>query len=110
MKEKNPEIYLKDIRESIQKLEEYIKNISKSDFLASSEKQDAVLRRLIVIGEAVRNLPDTFKAEFPNIPWRTIVGLRNFVIHEYIDIDWAIIWDTVKIGIPELKQHIQTLP
>lgn len=67
--------------------------------------QDAVIRNLEIIGEAVRNLPSGFKKDYPKVPWRSITGLRNVLIHEYFGIDMAIVWGVVSKRLPVLKRH-----
>jgi uncharacterized protein with HEPN domain len=75
--------------------------------MASSEKQDAVIRRLEVIGEAANRLTDDFRSHYPEIPWSAIVGLRNVLIHEYDTIDLGRIWETIVKNIPELERQIR---
>lgn len=71
--------------------------------------QDAVVRRIEIIGEAVRNLPADFKQANPETPWLDIADMRNKLIHEYFDVDIELVWEVVKKDIPELKNHIQKL-
>lgn len=68
--------------------------------------QDAVLRRLIVIGEAASRVSSPVRASYPMLPWRRIIGFRNFVVHEYQKIDWLVIWQVTQSGIPELCHAI----
>jgi uncharacterized protein with HEPN domain len=82
-RKRNLDLYLDDIQESIEKIEEYTKGITLEKFLKNTQIQDAVLRRLEIIGEAVRNLPDDFKKKHSEIPWNMISGMRNVVAHEY---------------------------
>ena len=100
-------VFLKHILESIESIEEYVKDISEEDFLKSQEKQDAVVRRLEIIGEAVRNLPDDFKEQYPDIAWNKAMGTRNILIHNYFGIDLRIVWDTVTKSLSEFKEQIK---
>ena len=70
-------IFLKHILESIEAIEGYVKDLSEEMFLKSREKQDAIIRRLEIIGEAVKNLPEDFKKEHPDIAWNKAMGTRN---------------------------------
>jgi uncharacterized protein with HEPN domain len=77
--------------------------------MASPEKQDAVIRRLELIGEAANRLTEEFRSHYPEIPWSAIVGLRNVLIHEYDTIDLDRVWETIAKNIPELERQIQKI-
>ena len=102
---KNPEIFLRHILESIKEIENYTKRISKAGFSRDVKTQDAVVRRMEIIGEAVKNLPKDFKKKHPEISWQEIAGMRDMLIHEYFGIDFNIVWRTVKKDIPQLKKN-----
>ena len=82
--------------------------MNQSDFLADSRTYDAVLRNLELIGEAATHIPDAIREAHPQIPWRTIIGARNRIIHGYLGIDTDLIWNIVQEDIsallPALKQ------
>jgi uncharacterized protein with HEPN domain len=99
-------VFITHMLESISLIENYTADIGKERFLKSSQIQDAVIRRLEIIGEAARNMPDDFKEKHSDIPWREITGLRNILIHEYFGIDLELTWTTVKNSLPELKQKL----
>ena len=106
---KDPNVYLKHILQSIQAIEKYLHGVSKEIFLESEEKQDLISRRLEIIGEAVKQLPDEFKQQHPEIPWRDIGDMRNILIHVYFDIDYTIVWKTATELVPQLKKQIEKL-
>lgn len=106
---KNPVVFLDHVLNSIKLLEEYTQSLSFDDFKSDYEKQDAVIRRLEVIGEAVRNLPEEFVEKYPNIPWRDIMDFRNVLIHQYFDVNIERVWETVQRDLPELKKKIQSI-
>ncbi|MBI5152452.1 DUF86 domain-containing protein [Candidatus Peregrinibacteria bacterium] len=106
---KDLKIFLEHIMESIIEIEKYTKNISRTKFLKTTQTQDAVVRRLEIIGEAVKNLPSSFKNKHPSIPWRKIAGLRDILIHDYFGVNLDLVWKVVKKNIPKLKKQISEL-
>ena len=106
---KNPKILLEHIIDSILSIEEYTEKISKNDFKNDAKTQDAVIRKLEIIGEAVKNLPASFKNKNPEIPWKKIAGTRDVLIHEYFGVDVNMIWIVIKEDIPKLKKQIEKI-
>ena len=84
---KDPKVFLVHILESIQLIEEYSKNVTAAKFHKNRAVQDAIIRRLEIIGEAVKNLPVSFKTKCPDVPWKQMAGMRDVLIHEYFDVD-----------------------
>lgn len=103
---KNPKIFLEHIEESIEEIENYTKNFSAKKFRGDIKTQDAVIRRIEIIGEAVKNLPSDFKRKNPQVEWQEIAGMRNKLIHEYFGVDIDLVWEVVKKDIPKLKKQI----
>lgn len=108
MKEKD-KVFIEHILESITLIQSYTERLTKEEFLSSREKQDAVIRRLEVIGEAVKNLSPELKQKHPNVPWRQIAGMRDVLIHEYFGVDLELTWKTVQKDLPLLKQELLSL-
>lgn len=86
----------------IEWIERRTADLSREDFLGDADVQDATAYRLIAIGESSRDLGDEMKARHPTVPWRQIIGMRNVLAHEYFIRESAIIWQTVKVALPEL--------
>ena len=107
--EKDPKIFLKHILESVEAVEKYTKKISKEKFAKDVEKQDAVIRRVEIIGEATRNISADFKVKHREIEWKEIIGMRDKLIHEYFGVSLNVVWNTIKKDIPKLKKQIQEL-
>lgn len=106
---RNDKVLLEDILESIGLMEEYIKDVSREDFMSSTMYLDLMVRRLEVIGEATSNISEELKEKHSDIPWHEISGMRNKLIHEYFGVDKDLVWDTVKQDIPEFKKNIQEI-
>ena len=102
-------VFLKHIIESTELIEKYLDKKSLKDFLASSQAQDSVIRRLEIIGEAVKNIPEDFRKSYPDLPWRKIAGLRDILIHQYFGIDLELTWEAAKQNMPELKTEIKNV-
>lgn len=98
--------YLKDILESIRKIEKYTEELSFDDFTENELIQDGVVRNLEIIGEAVKNIPEKIKNKKSEVEWKKIAGLRDILTHVYFGIDVDIVWDVVKNKMPELKEKI----
>ncbi len=109
MPERNHHIYVIDILESINRIENYVKDMEYDVFAGNNMVIDAVLRNLEIIGEASRHIPDDIKFKYANIPWRKIIGLRNIVIHEYFGVDLENIWKIIKENIPSIKPYLERM-
>lgn len=83
---KDPVIFLDHILESIALIEEYVSDVSEEVFLADIGTQDKVIRRLSIVGEAASQLPEEFRTAHAGIKWKEIIGMRNFLIHEYFGV------------------------
>ena len=102
-------LYLDDILESIEKIEEYTQNLTEEQFSRNTETQDAVLRRLAIIGEAVKQLPSDIKEKHKQIPWKQIAGARDIFVHEYFGIGIERVWETIHKDLSELKKVVEAL-
>lgn len=96
-------MYFDDITESIERIESYTKDITEDDFMKSVDIQDAVVRRLEIIGEAVKHIPSEIRKKYPKIPWRKIAGARDIFVHEYFGVKLERVWDTIKSDLTSIK-------
>jgi len=103
---KNITIFLEHILESILLIEEYVRDKNRSDFLKSKQLQDSVVRRIEIIGEAIKNIPNDFKEKYTQIPWREFTGMRDILIHQYFGIDLDLTWQVIYRDLPKLKKQI----
>ncbi|HSW88543.1 MAG TPA: DUF86 domain-containing protein [Candidatus Saccharimonadales bacterium] len=106
---KDSVIFLTHILQSINAIERYLQDVTEKQFENSEEKQDLAVRRLEIIGEATKNIPMEFREQHPEIPWKRMAGMRDVVIHQYYNVDYSIIWDTVTNLLPSLKKQIEDL-
>lgn len=95
-------LYLNDIAESIEKIQNYAEGLSYEEFCQSNMVVDAVLRNLEVIGEASGHIRNEIKEAYPAVPWKLMISMRNILIHEYFGVDLEIIWKTIQESLPEL--------
>ena len=106
---KDVKVYLDDIMKSISQIEKYTRKISQSKFNKNVQLQDAVLRRLEIIGEAVKNISEDFRGLHPEIPWKRIAGMRDILIHEYSGVNLKRVWKVVGEDLAYLKKSISKI-
>ena len=91
-----------DILGATSTVETYVKGMSYEDFIADRKTVDAVIRNLIIIGEAASHVPEEIFLSYPKVPWNDMRAMRNFVVHEYFGVSDKILWDTVQTDLPPL--------
>jgi len=106
---KDDNIYIEHILESIKRIKSYLTG---KDHLAFSEDfitQDAIVRQLEIIGEATKRISKDFRKVNPHVPWADMAGMRDILIHDYIDVDMDIVWKTASESIPHLEKLLLNL-
>jgi len=106
---KEPTIFIKHILENIGDIESFSKELSKDKFMKSKLRQNAIIRCIEIIGEAVKNLSKGFTAKYPNIEWDKIAGARDKMVHHYFGVDLDLVWEIVKNDLPKLKKDINEI-
>jgi len=109
MSMRNDRAYLTHIRDAIDTIEEYLEVVSYEEFTSNKMIIDAVVRELEIIGEASNNLSEEFRERHPDIVWRRMKDMRNFLIHEYFGVNIKVVWDTCKEDLPKLSKLINDL-
>jgi uncharacterized protein with HEPN domain len=99
---------LRDILEASRLIASYMKEISEAQFRADTQKQDAVIRRIEIIGEATAHLSDETRREIAALPFRKMRGMRNIVAHDYANVDLGIVWQVATVHIPEVRFALET--
>jgi len=102
-------LYIRDIIATIESIEAFIVDMDCQSFLHDDKTQSAVIRKLEIIGEAVKQLPTEFLENYPHIPWKQIAGLRDESIDFYLGMDPELIWRTIRTRLPELKKTLQSI-
>jgi uncharacterized protein with HEPN domain len=106
---KIPHIYIEDMIEAVELIQKYLTDVSEVQFSQDTELQDAVIRRLMIIGEAASKLPEDIKEKSLKIPWKTIIAFRNVVIHDYANIYMGKVWEIFKQDLPPLYSDLKNL-
>ncbi len=101
--------HLMDIFEAARLAMNYVKDAPREDFLKDVQCQDAVVRRLEIIGEAARRISEETREAHPELPWHQMIAMRNVMIHEYDDIDLPLVWETVRTNLPALVKSLEKI-
>ena len=100
---------IRDINESIERIVSYTHGIEYEDFKKDHKTQDAVIRNIEIMGEAVKALSEKVKKDNSNIPWKSMAGTRDKLIHDYFGVNIDIVWNIVKEEIPKLLSKIKSV-
>jgi len=101
-------VYLRHVRDAIADLLAYAE-AGEDAFLRETMRQDAVIRKLEVIGEAVKQISEPARALRPDIPWRSVAGMRDRLIHQYFGVDLDLVWNVVRLELPGLAGAVDDL-
>ncbi len=102
-------LFIQDIKENINDIESFSKGLTKKEFEENKLKQNAIIRSLEIIGEAIKNIPDSFREKYKDIPWRDIAGFRDILSHAYFGVNIERVWNILKIDLPVLKKSFDRI-
>ncbi|MGB9975805.1 DUF86 domain-containing protein [Thermovenabulum sp.] len=103
MKQRDYWDYVYDIKDAINAVQNFVEGMDKTSFTHDLKTIYAVRKALEIIGEAAKNIPQSFKDKYPDIPWRQMSGMRDKLVHKYFGVKIDVLWETVQKDIPSLK-------
>jgi len=102
-------LFLSDILENIKDIEDFSKDLTQELLNTDKLRQKAIIKSLEIIGEAVKNISEKLKKDYPKVDWKEIAGTRDKITHAYFDVDYNIVWEIIKKDLPELKKQIENI-
>jgi uncharacterized protein with HEPN domain len=102
-------LFIEDILNSIKNIEEFSKNLNKNKFSKDILRQSAIIRQLEIIGEAVKNIPSSFREKYPKIAWKDIAGFRDILSHAYFGVNLDRVWKIIESDLPKLKEQVSRI-
>ncbi len=102
-------LFIADILNSIKNIEDFAKQLNKEKFSRDILRQSAIIRQLEIIGEAVKNIPDSFREKHPTIPWKEIAGFRDILSHAYFGVNIDRVWNIIEKDLSDLKKEIKKI-
>jgi uncharacterized protein with HEPN domain len=102
-------LYLKDIVAAIDSIEQFVAGMDLNAFRADDKTTSAVMRKLEIIGEATKQIPDEMRQNHPDIPWKEMAGMRDKLIHFYVGVDYQLVWRAIKQRLPQIKPELQKM-
>jgi len=99
--------FLSDIQEAIHRISTYVIGMSYETFLADTKTQDAVIRNLEIIGEATKDLSEQLRTEYADIPWKSMAGVRDRLIHHYFGVNLDIVWQIATTELPQVSSLLK---
>lgn len=109
MSNRSDRVLLEDILEAAERAIDYCEDLTFEAFLKDTKTQDAVVRNIEIIGEATKGLSDSLRGENPDVPWKSVSGMRDRLIHDYFGVNWDIVWDVVQRDLPDLIRTVRRI-
>ncbi len=102
-------LYIEDILSAMESISFFIRDMDFEEFFSDDKTSSAVIRKLEIIGEAAKGIPDNIREQYPQIPWKEMAGMRDRLIHFYFGTDFDLVWKTVTNRIPVVKPLIENM-
>ena len=102
-------LYLKDILDAMERIEEFVEDMSFEKFKEDDKTSSAVVKKFEIIGEASKNVPEGIKQKYTQVPWKEMAGMRDKLIHIYFGVNYRLVWTAIKERIPQLKPLIKKI-
>ncbi len=102
-------LYIKDMLAAIDSIESFVRGLDEQAFQEDDKTSSAVVRKLEIIGEAAKQIPESLRQKYPQVSWTEMAGMRDRLIHAYFGVDYKLVWKTITERIPQVKPHLQKL-
>lgn len=109
MKNRPVKLFIQDVYDSMEKIIKYTNNITEQDFIHNDQVIDAVIKNILVIGEAAKYIPEDLRIKYNDIPFDDMAGMRDILIHNYLGTDYNLVWNVAKKVIPEVKNKVEKI-
>lgn len=109
MSNRSYQAFLKDILEACDRARSYTENMTYEQFLADTRTQDAVIRNIEIIGEAIKQLPESLRETYPDVSWANAARMRDRLIHHYFGMNLDVVWSVVRQDLPVLYEQIREI-
>lgn len=102
-------LYLKDILAAMDSIEQFVAGMDLETFRADDKTTSAVMRKLEIIGEASKRIPDAMRRDHPEVPWKEMAGMRDKLIHFYFGVDYGLVWKAIKERLPRIQTELRKM-